>query len=496
MSCRFPSSQPIRAIIGGVRERHPEFVRIDVDRSLAFTGRAYRSYVPGSVAVLPPPSVGGLEPARTRLSTPARLRIWAAALTVGALVLLAVTTTGMIRVSHRVAAIGGHDAPQAATASDVYFALNDLDAQAASLLMLGDDEAYTINTSVAFRTYQQRNAQLDLDLQQASRATASLAEQNRIAQLIAGLTLYRSWLSMALTTEQLNATQPAGHPPSASLGYYAEATTVLRTRLLPLAAELRRTNVTALNASFDDQRSTATWTIVSTLLIGAALVLALIAFQRSLARRHRRILNPAMALATACTIALVAGVCLITGTQTAALGDAQHRDIQPYLALTQAQAVTYDAAGDASRYLIEADPALIERAFTAKTVCLREGGACDPTTSLPSGGLTAAAGPSTNALWQAYTNDYAHAVRLAKTGDTAAAINVITGLSTGDGAIDLYRFNATMDRITTGHRTAYANELTDAGDALRYWPELPTVLIIVTIALIGLGIRPRLAEYR
>jgi hypothetical protein len=36
----------------------------------------------------------------------------------------------------------------------------------------------------------------------------------------------------------------------------------------------------------------------------------------------------------------------------------------------------------------------------------------------------------------------------------------------------------------------------DARQALRFWPAIPAILIIATILLIGLGVRPRLAEFR
>ncbi len=438
---------------------------------------------------------------KDRLSTPAKLRIWAIGLTIGALLLLAITSTGITRLSHQIAAIGEHDAPQAATASDIYFALSDLDAQAASLLMLGNSDALSTNQLVSLRTFEQRDAEVDLDLQQAELATTNATERTELSRLAAALTLYRDWLGMAFAVQQEQATQPAGHPPASSLGYYAQATTVLRTRLLPLAASLRQANESDLDASFAAERTSASWAIGSTLLGGLALAIALVAFQRRLARSHHRMVNPSLVLATLCTATLVISSSLLFGAETGSLRRAQQRDIEPYLALTQAQAVSYDAAGDASRYLIESDPLLVADEFATKAKCLRSGGTCDPsarTTVLPTGGLAGITGSSSDAVaqWNAYEADYARVVELANAGQPDQAINVLTGLSAGNGAIDLYRYNRTVDTITAAHRSAYGRQLLDARRTLRFWPEIPATLMIAAIVLIGLGVRPRLNEYR
>ncbi len=453
----------------------------------------------GIVATRPRParSSDSAEATTSRLSTPARLRIWTVALTVAAVALLAVTSTGIVRISHQVTAIGNHDAPQAATASDLYFVLSDLDAETASLLMLGNSSTLSINELDSLRTFEQRQAEVDVDLQQAELATTSATERAELSRFAAALTLYRQWVSMALTVEQQSADQVAGQPPSSSLGYYAEASTVLRAQLLPLAASLRQTNASDLDESFSAERTTSNLAIVATLIVGVALLVALVLFQRRLARTHRRILNPSLVLATLATAALVVGCCVLFGSETSTLRQAQNDEIRPYLALTQAQAVTYDASGDASRYLIESDPHLVATDFAAKAACLRSGGSCGSSTTLPSGGLASISGRTDVVqLWDAYAADFAHVVSLSDSGQRGAAISVITGLSAGDGAIDLYRYNRTVDEITVAERSAYTQQLLNAQRTLRFWPEIPAAAMILTIALIGLGVRPRLAEYR
>src|SRR5690349_12260008 len=65
---------------------------------------------------------------RVALPTPVRLRIWTASIVAGALALLAAAGLGLTQLRGEVRAISTESAPLAATASDLYFALSDLEA--------------------------------------------------------------------------------------------------------------------------------------------------------------------------------------------------------------------------------------------------------------------------------------------------------------------------------------------------------------------------------
>lgn len=431
-------------------------------------------------------------------SSPTRLRVWGAGLVAGAIVLLAVSTGALSRLSGQVDTIGGHDAPQAATASDVYFELSDLDAQVATLIMLGEGDAMSINRLNALRTFRQRDVQVDIDLRQAERAATSVTERDRVRDLVRSLTIYRQWVWQALTVEDRLPPQAPGRPPSAALGYYAEATTVLRADLLPTAAALRLANADDLDRSYRAQHTTAVWAIGLTLLFGIALLVALIVFQRQLTRGFRRLVNAPLILATGCTLATMVTVCVVFASETSTLRDAQDRDFGPYLALTQVQAIGYDAAGDASRYLIAADPDLVRSDTVAKSGCLVKGGACGSGASLPAGGLTtlAAGTPALLEHWKAFQADDARMVALARAGQLDSAVDVLTGISPGDAAIDLFTYNKALDQVTARHRDRYARALSHARRLLTWWPVVPAVPLGAAVLLIVLGVRPRLAEYR
>ncbi len=459
--------------------------------------------MPGTVALAPrpvsrPTTTRARETSARARSAPTRLRMWSAGLIAGAMVLLATSTATLSRLSDQIGAIGGHDAPQVATASDVYFELSDLDAHAATLIMLGEGGDMSVNRLSALRTFRERDAQLDSDLRQAGRTATTGAERDRVRYLVASLTLYRQWVWQALTVEDRLPPQAPGRAPAASLGYYAEATTVLRADLLPTAAALRSANADDLDRSYGVQHRTAAWAIGLTLVLGAALLIGLIVFQRDLARRFRRLMNLPMLVASLCVLTTMVAVCVLFASETTTLNDARNRDLGPYVTLTQAQAVGYDAAGDASRYLIASDPRLLRSDMIAKSDCLTKGGRCVSGATLPAGGLTtlAAGDPELLRRWNAFQADDERVISLAGAGQLDAAVGVLTGISRGDAAIDLFTYNKALDRITAGHRGGYTRSFDHARKLLTWWPAVPAVPLGAAIILIMIGVRPRLAEYR
>ena len=182
-------------------------------------------------AVLQPPKVpAAVTPAsrvRRRRTTPVRLRLRVLALLLVAVALLVTTSLLMSRVQHQVRIIGGEAAPQAATASDLYFALSDLDAQVARLVLIDNASALSGTKIDALSTYQQRSRQLDADLARALTTSATTEDRRLVQQLMNDLAVYRQWAWQALAVESQLPPQPPGKLPPAALGYYTQATNVL-----------------------------------------------------------------------------------------------------------------------------------------------------------------------------------------------------------------------------------------------------------------------------
>jgi hypothetical protein len=437
-----------------------------------------------------------------RRTTPVRLRLAAIWIVLLAAALLAVTTIGMSRLRGQVEVIGDQAAPQAATASDLYLALSDLDAQVARLVMIGDSDALSDSRLDALLTYQQRSAEVDADLTRALNGSTAPAARARIESLTTDLALYRQLAWQALAVQEESADQVPGSPPSATLGYYARATTLLHSDLLPAAKALRQGSQATLERSYSAQRVTVWWAIGLTAALGLAVVVLLVRLQRRLARQFRRLVNPALLGATLATIALVVAAGAVFGNSSSRLDSAQRDDFAPYLALTATQAVSYDAAGDTSRYLIAGNPDYIQNDLVDKSRCLTAGGSCgaggdDLATGLGGFGPSAGgAGPAVLARWQAYQRDHDAIVALAGGGRLASAVDRLTGIARGDAAFDFYYYDTAASRITAGHKAGFDTAVTGVRGGLSGWTVIPAVLMGAVILLVLLGVRPRLAEYR
>jgi hypothetical protein len=434
-----------------------------------------------------------------------RLRIWAAVVVLGAVAVLAVTELGMTRVRAQVNVIAQQAAPQAATASDLYFALSDLDAQLARLTMIGTSSTFASDRLDALLTYQRRSAEISADLDQVTKFATSEADRATIRSLLDQLAQYRELAWQALALESDATEQVAGTLPAAALGYYGRATDLMHFQLLPTAVRLRAASQDTLSRSYADQRTTSALSVALTVVLGGLLLAGLVLFQLRLVHRYRRLVNPALLLATLATLGLVVAASVVFLDETGRLGGAQRNSFGPYLALTQAQAVSYDAAADTSRYLVSTNRAYFEQDYQAKSRCLASGGACGPSgDSLPAGLQELSAGhgaaPDQGTVvaerWSAYQKDHDRVVRLVSAGSVDEAVGTLTGIARGDAAFDFAYYDSAAARIAAAHRQAFEASVRDARAELSGWTIIPAVLMGAVMLLALLGVRPRLAEYR
>lgn len=433
---------------------------------------------------------------RRGLTSPLRLRLWASVVIIGAIAVLAVTEVGMSRVRGQVNVIAQQAAPQAATASDLYFALSDLDAQLARLAMIGTSSDFASDRLDALLTYQRRSAEISADLDQATRAATSADDRATIRALLDQLGQYRELAWQALAIEADTTDQEAGKLPAGALGYYGRATDLMHFKLLPTALRLRTSSQATLDRSYTNQRMTATLSTVLTLVLGGLLLFGLVLLQLRLLRRYRRLVNPALLLATLATLGLVVAASVVFLNETDRLHTAQRDSFGPYLALTQAQAVSYDAAADTSRYLISTDRSYFGEDYQAKSKCLVGGGSCGSSgDSLPSG-LAQLSGKEVVDRWSAYQKDHDQVVNLISAGNVDEAVKTLTGIARGDAAFDFAYYDAAAARIAASHRQAFDESMRDAQGDLSGWTIIPAVLMVAAILLTLLGVRPRLAEYR
>jgi len=356
------------------------------------------------------------RPSRLRMrvlsSAPERLRAFAAASVVLMAVLAVLFGFGVRAQRAGLATIGGLAGPVVEAAADLYFTLNDMDAQVANVLLVGDDQTLGFTRAQALAIYEQRRRQADADLQTVAAAGGDTATGDRIRGVLDLLGSYEALATQTVVlAQQMHA--PAGHPPAAALATYRQATDLLTTRLLPAAHAVLDRNAQLLERTYQARRgaalATRAWVgvvggaLLTTRLlpaahavldrnaqllertyqarrgaalatrawvgvVGGALLLLLLAFQGYLVRRFHRLINPALAVATLVAVALtVAGAGTMSGAAEH-LRVAKKDAFDSVLALTEARAVSYDANADESRYLV--DPGRAQRyqdGFLAKS---------------------------------------------------------------------------------------------------------------------------------
>ncbi|MFI7547798.1 hypothetical protein [Actinoplanes sp. NPDC049599] len=419
-------------------------------------------------------------------ATPARLRLWTG-LVIGTCFLLLVATSLLFsRVQDQVRVIGGQAVPQAATAADLYFALSDLDAQVARMVLAGDAAELSSSQLDALGTYQERSRQADADLQRSLTVATSSADRAIVLELMRHLAVYRRWVWQTLTAQSQAPPQPPGRLPPDALGYYTQATNVLHFDLLPAAERLRDAGEARLDRAYAAKRTTEVWAVVLAVVLGGGLAVLLVALQVWLARRFRRLVNPALVLATVLTLGLTTGACLVLVAQAQRLGAARDDNLTPYLALSRTRAVSYDAAADTSRYLLSGNLGLYRQDFTRKSACVVQG--CG------SAGLE----PGSVSLdrWLGYQRGHQRVVALADSGRTAAAVDVVTGIRRGDAAFDFFYFDAAIGAAAAARKAGFDVALRDGERLLTGWPLLPVPVLGVVMLLVLGGVRKRLGEYR
>jgi hypothetical protein len=464
---------------------------------------------------------GGVPAIILRRETPNRLRLLAALAAVAAAVLLFSLTLVMISLQDRVRVIGREAAPQAATAADLYFTLSDLDAQVTRILLAGDSDELAGSRVDALGAYRDRGHQADRDLQTFLSSGAGEAEQAIALRIMDSLAVYRQRVGEALAA-QAAATQAsstatsaaAGRIPPDALGYWTQATDLLHLRLLPEAEQLRRHSQSRLDEAYAQKAATESTGVTAAVLLGGSLAGALIYLQVWMTRRFRRTWNPALTAATALALLLPVAATIVLQVQARQLADGRDRGLGPYLALSELRALGYDAAADTGRYLVSANLAYYREDFVQKSACLTGDIAC-PTPSLKPGqweltsehetvtgaasargGLPKLAGTVAADRWAAYRTVHDRIVRLADAGRTGEAVRQLTGIRRGDAAFDFAYYDAAVAAVTTTREQDFDRALRAAETTLTGWSVLPGLILTVVMALIPLGVRPRLAEYR
>jgi hypothetical protein len=468
-------------------------------------------------------------------ATPGKIRLLAATSVAAAALLAAVIAEAFGAAGGSLRSIGGTDAPEVTAATGLYFSLNDMDAQVANMLLAGSDPALASARPQYLATYDSDRATAYADLQQAAvTAAGNQAAEAQLRTVLEDTAQYEDLAADALLTDQQAAPPKAatagaragvGAPPAA-LGYYRQATDLMRTGILPRVSSLASVSSAKLDASYSAGRSDAGAGEAAALAAGVVLVAVLAGFQVFLARRFRRRVNPAIAGATliAAALAVTAGVRL--GAESGHLYVAKSQAFDSIVALSQARAVSYQANADESRYLVDPGRAAQYQAmFLAESQQVASVGTTTISgykTALASdvsayqaasadvrfGGYLGAefrnitfpgeraAAVATLLAYQKYQQDDARLRVLAQT-DPAASAEYDTSTTPGQSNWAFSRYDQALTSVIAINQQAFTGAVQAGESGAAGWDGLvPAGGALLIVALIIVGVRPRLAEYR
>jgi hypothetical protein len=463
---------------------------------------------------------------RARWSTPVRIRTGAAAAVLLACCLAALTVVLFGQVHGAFQAIGQRDAPDADAATGLYFALNDMDAQVANVLLVGGDTVLAANKSRDLAAYASDRTTADSDLQQAmvSEAGNAAAEQ-QLRLVLDRIGQYEALAADALLAGR-QAHSTAGRAPAAAVAYYQQATSLMQAGILPAVGAATAASAAKLDAAYQGGRTASGTGTAGVAVLGILLAAVLITLQFHLTARFRRLVNLALAAATALTIAFAAVTAARLSAESGHLDVAKQNAFDSIQALTLARAVSYDANADESRYL--ADPgraAQYQQAFLAKSQRIADVGpvgisgydaalAADieayqhDNSVVRFGGYLGAefrnitfpgerrAAVAALLAFQRYERDDRTMRTLAADNPAAAAAyDTGTAPSQSDGAFNQY--DAALSSVIAINSTAFTVALQEGEDGAVSWELVFPALGFALLATLTLaGVRPRLAEYR
>jgi hypothetical protein len=424
-------------------------------------------------------------PAELRVRQPVRLGVQTAAGLLALAVLCLGAILGSLAVRSDAAALRTSVADRAAVAADLRFALADLDAQRADQLVPGyaaDAPTFSVgNRLLALITAQQRRREVSAALRQLGSDTS---QAGRVRSLLDALGRYDDAGGRTAYVDEQHPDRAAGHPPAIAVAFSAEAGDIMHNDLLPQATALSRTydaQATAAAHTAHTASVRATWTV---LLLGAPALAVLLWWQAELARRYRRILNPALVLATAAILAVTLAGAVSFNSATTEIDTSVRDGLRPWSRLAEARAVAADAAAAQSRWLVN-DPGFAAQQRARFTTLTRR---LDT--------LLTTATPDVRTRYAQFLADDRELRRLIAAGRIDDAAAVLTNVSRGDVAFDFWDFANSLDQLAAHQRSTATIHASDARSALDGWPVVPGCVLGAAALLILAGVRPRFAEYR
>jgi hypothetical protein len=462
------------------------------------------------------------------MSTPAKIRTAAVAAVAVTCCLAAVLAVALGALGGQFQTMGGLDESAVDAATGLYYSVNDMDAQVGNVLLVGNNRSLAADKAEDIATYASDRATANADLTQTMAIEAdNPAVQRQLKSALDGLGQFQALSADALLADQ-QTNLPVGMDPAAAAAYYQQATDLMQATILPVISSLTGVSASRLDATYQNGRSTAGTATIVTIAAGAALLAILVALQVYLSVRFRRQVSPALAAATLVALALTVTGWTRLSAESGNMYLAKVEAFDSVIALTQARATSFDANADETRFVVlPARAPQYQQAFLTKSqlICgvgnnvgifqydaalADKIGAYDRDNSVPvpfGGDLGAefnnitfpgerAAATATLLAFQVYERDDRTLRKLVKT-NLPAAVAYDIGTSPGQSDWAFNNYIAALNSVININTTYFAKAAKAGQSEAANWNlAYPAAAAALIAALVLIGVRPRLAEYR
>ena len=470
--------------------------------------------------------------------TPRRLITLGAALEAAVAVFIAVLISGTSGADDGMSALVAKAAEAKAT-NDLYLRLTDMDAQAADALLVGYHPTGSVPREVGaaadMGTYDAERSTADADLQTIALNPALAAKVRALLDALGG---YESLIGQAVYIDQNTRSEAPAAPPPAALALYERATTAMHRNILAAASQIRDEDDREINGSYASARDAAIIYAIVVGFLGLLLIALIVGANQYLNLKFRRIVGPALALA-----ALIAAT--VTASAVSGLASTAHdfrvakqNAFDSVSALTNAEALSYDANADESRWLLHPSAAFQADFFTdadriahvdgviaaaaaqnpdsyydgldAATIDLSLDAASNSVSvsgdrlggylgseldNITFTGEAQGADAAANAF-NAYIQIDSSIRHFEQTGDPTTAVNIDIGMFPGDSNYSFAAYIKALQHVVDINQAAFDAAAADGETGLSAWSWLPYVAGAFLLALVGAALYPRLREYR
>ena len=277
-----------------------------------------------------------------RRATPVRLRIATVAIAVLALLTGLVAALATTQRQSATSTAWQHAEPLMVTSQAIDTSLSDADTTAAASFLQGRVEPVALQSR-----YQRDLTAASADVAEAAReAGPDPAVTASLETLSTDLPVYAGIVQEADFNER-----QAFYPLAAA--YLAEANNLMRSSILPAAAQVYGTEVTRLGS--DQATAVSPWLVALAAVALVALSVSLVVAQRRLSRRFRRTWNVALAVATAIVVVVGVWSTVALVTQDSGVKNAQANGSRPVSAFTEARILALRAQADDELTLLTRD---------------------------------------------------------------------------------------------------------------------------------------------